>query len=192
MGTNHLRVSALAALLVLTGCGVRRAPVLVPPPFWIDNEERPDGLGATGLAQANPQGDLALQRTQALADARGRLSAKVRTRARNLCARLRLKVLASAADGTHLPVDPQVTRQFTQGVLKHLGATPLEGVATSAFWEDPANRTLYVFATLSRASLSQALGSAVQAQLRVMAGPGGPLLTLAPGTLADALSASNP
>ena len=191
MAVARWRAAAFTALL-LAGCGPHRGLTLAPPPYWIDNEERPDGLGATGLAQANPQGDLALQRVQAVTDARARLTAKVKARARDLGARLRPLILCPGPDGTLQPVAPEPMRHFTEGLLQALGAMPLEGIAVSAFWEDPVDHTLYVFATLSRASVTSALAAAVQAQWPRLALPGGPAPTLAPGALADAIAAANP
>ena len=183
--------TAAFALLLLAGCGVPRAPVAAPPPFWIDNEERPDGLGATGLAQANPQGDLALQRAQAMADARARLTAKVKGKARDLCARLRPRILVPGPDGTLQPAGSEVTHRFTEHLLQALGAAPLDGVATSAFWEDRADHTLYVFATLPRAQVAATLAAAIRDQVRVLATQGGPV-SLAPGALEEALATLKP
>lgn len=191
MGVRRGWASAFA-ILALAGCGTHRAPVLAPPPFWIDNEERPDGLGATGLAPVQAQGDLALQRAQAVADARARLAAKVKARARNLCARLRPQLLAKAPDGSAQPVDPEVMRRFTEDVLKALGPSALEEVTVSAFWEDPVDHTLYVFATVSRATVASALATAVEGRLQALAQGGGPGLALAPGALEEALAAANP
>jgi len=162
------------ALVGLVGCGPKQAPNTVPvtstpaknAPSWIDNEEIPDGLAATGIAQANPMGDKSLQRTVAIADARTKLAGKLKVRVQNMFSQLNQQVTTAAADTNQKPIKSDVMNRVIENVTRQLVDQELAGTSTRAFWTDPTDGNLYVFVVMTKDTMDRALAGAAQAQIK--------------------------
>ena len=161
------------ALAGLVGCGPKRAPNTVPvtttsvknAPAWIDNEEIPDGLAATGIAQANPMGDKSLQRTVAIADARTKLAGKLKVRVQNMFSQLNQQVTNASADGGK-PIKTDVMNRVIENVTRQLVDQELAGTSTRSFWSDPSDGNLYVFVVMTKDTLDRAMAGAAQGQIK--------------------------
>ena len=162
------------AILGLIGCGAKKEPTTVPvtttptrnAPSWIDNEEIPDGLAATGIAQANPMGDKSMQRTIALSDARSKLASKLKVRVQNMFSQLNQQVTNAASDGTKKPIKTDVMNRVIENVTRQLVDQDLAGTSPRAFWTDPADGNLYVFVVMTKETTDRALAGAAQSQIR--------------------------
>jgi hypothetical protein len=187
------------ALVGLVGCGPKQAPHTVPvtttpaknAPSWIDNEEIPDGLAATGIAQSNPMGDKSLQRTVAIADARTKLAGKLKVRVQNMFSQLNQQVTTASADGTKKPIKSDVMNRVIDNVTRQLVDQELAGTSTRAFWTDPNDGNLYVFVVMTRDTMDRALASAAQAQIKKEIAQGEQSLDKALDKLDAAIAASN-
>jgi hypothetical protein len=162
------------ALAGLLACGPKQAPNTIPvtttptknAPSWIDNEEIPDGLAAVGIAQSNPMGDKSMQRTVAIADARGKLAGKLKVRVQNMFSQLNQQVTTAAADGTKKPIKTDVMNRVIENVTRQLVDQELSGTSTRAFWTDPSDGNLYVFVVMTKETMDRALAGAAQNQIR--------------------------
>ena len=162
------------ALAGLVGCGPKKAPNTIPvtttparnAPSWIDNEEIPDGLAATGIAQPNPMGDKALQRTVAIADARTKLAGKLKVRVQNMFSQLNQQVTTAAADSSQKPIKADVVNRVIENVTRQVVDQELAGTSTRAFWTDPSDQNLYVFVVMTKDTVDHALANAAQTQIK--------------------------
>jgi hypothetical protein len=187
------------ALVGLVGCGPKQAPNTVPvtstpaknAPSWIDNEEIPDGLAATGIAQANPMGDKSLQRTVAIADARTKLAGKLKVRVQNMFSQLNQQVTTAAADTNQKPIKSDVMNRVIENVTRQLVDQELAGTSTRAFWTDPTDGNLYVFVVMTKDTLDRALAGAAQSQIKKEIAQGEKSLDHALDKLDAAIAASN-
>jgi hypothetical protein len=186
------------ALAGLVGCGPKQAPNTMPvtttpaknAPAWIDNEEIPDGLAATGIAQANPMGDKSLQRTTAIADARTKLAGKLKVRLQNMFSQLNQQVSTAAADGTKKPIRSDVMNRVIENVTRQLVDQELAGTSTRAFWTDPTDGSLYVFVVMTKDTMDRAMANAAQAQIKKEIAEGEQSLDKALDKLDAAIAAS--
>jgi hypothetical protein len=186
------------ALAGLVGCGPKQAPNTMPvtttpaknAPSWIDNEEIPDGLAATGIAQANPKGDKSLQRTTAIADARTKLAGKLKVRVQNMFSQLNQQVSTAAADGTKKPIRSDVMNRVIENVTRQLVDQELAGTSTRAFWTDPTDGSLYVFVVMTKDTMDRAMANAAQAQIKKEIAEGEQSLDKALDKLDAAIAAS--
>jgi hypothetical protein len=186
------------ALAGLVGCGPKQAPNTMPvtstpaknAPSWIDNEEIPDGLAATGIAQANPMGDKSLQRTTAIADARTKLAGKLKVRVQNMFSQLNQQVSTAAADGTRKPIRSEVMNRVIENVTRQLVDQELAGTSTRAFWTDPTDGSLYVFVVMTKDTMDRAMANAAQAQIKKEIAEGEQSLDKALDKLDAAIAAS--
>ena len=161
------------SLAGLVGCGSKQAPTTVPvtstptknAPAWIDNEEIPDGLAATGIAQANPMGDKSLQRTVAIADARTKLAGKLKVRVQNLFSQLNQQETTAASEGKK-PIKTDVMNRVIENVTRQVVDQELAGTSNRAFWTDPTDGNLYVFVVMTKESMDRALAGAARNQIR--------------------------
>jgi len=162
------------ALAGLVGCGPKKAPNTIPvtttparnAPSWIDNEEIPDGLAATGIAQPNPMGDKSLQRTVAIADARTKLAGKLKVRVQNMFSQLNQQVTTAAADSSQKPIKADVMNRVIENVTRQVVDQELAGTSTRAFWTDPSDQNLYVFVVMTKDTVDHALANAAQTQIK--------------------------
>jgi hypothetical protein len=166
-------VTLTSLLLALLACGTRtpgttagtpRGPREAPD--WIDHEELPDGLGAVGIAQPNPMGDKALQRTVGIADARARLAGKLKVRVQSMFSQLNQQVTTAAADPTRKPVRDDVMNRVVENVTRQLVDQELAGTSLRATWTDPRDGSLYVFLVMTRDATDRALAGAARNQIR--------------------------
>lgn len=182
----------------LVGCGPKRAPNTVPvtttsvknAPAWIDNEEIPDGLAATGIAQANPMGDKSLQRTVAIADARTKLAGKLKVRVQNMFSQLNQQVTNASADGGK-PIKTDVMNRVIENVTRQLVDQELAGTSTRSFWSDPSDGNLYVFVVMTKDTLDRAMAGAAQGQIKKELAQGEQSLEHALDKLDSAIAASS-
>jgi len=182
----------------LVGCGPKRAPNTVPvtttsvknAPAWIDNEEIPDGLAATGIAQANPMGDKSLQRTVAIADARTKLAGKLKVRVQNMFSQLNQQVTNASADGGK-PIKTDVMNRVIENVTRQLVDQELAGTSTRSFWSDPSDGNLYVFVVMTKDTLDRAMAGAAQGQIKKELAQGEQSLEHALDKLDAAIAASS-
>jgi hypothetical protein len=187
------------ALVGLVGCGHKQAPNTVPvtstptrnAPAWIDNEEIPDGLAATGIAQPNPMGDKSLQRTSAIADARTKLAGKLKVRVQNMFSQLNQQVTTAAADGTQKPIKSDVMNRVIENVTRQVVDQELAGTSTRSFWTDPADGSLYVFVVMTKDTMDRALAGAAQSQIKKEIADGEKSLDHALDKLDAAIAASS-
>ena len=188
------------ALLGLAGCGTQQAPNTVPvtttqtrnAPSWIDNEELPDGLGSVGIAQSNAAGDRSLQRSTAIADARGKLAGKLKVRVQNLFTRLNQQLTTASADVSAKPIKSDVMNRVMENVTRQLVDQELAGTTTRNFWNDPSDGTLYVFVVMTKDTLDRALAGAAQSEIRKEIAQGEPAMDKVLDKLEAALAASEP
>jgi hypothetical protein len=186
------------ALAGLVGCAPKLAPNTVPvtttsvknAPAWIDNEEIPDGLAATGIAQANPMGDKSLQRTVAIADARTKLAGKLKVRVQNMFSQLNQQVTNASADGGK-PIKTDVMNRVIENVTRQLVDQELAGTSTRSFWSDPSDGNLYVFVVMTKDTLDRALAGAAQGQIKKELAQGEQSLEHALDKLDAAIAASS-
>ena len=186
------------ALAGLVGCGPKQAPNTMPvtstpaknAPSWIDNEEIPDGLAATGIAQANPMGDKSLQRTTAIADARTKLAGKLKVRVQNMFSQLNQQVSTAAADGTRKPIRSEVMNRVIENVTRQLVDQELAGTSTRALWTGPTDGSLYVFVVMTKDTMDRAMANAAQAQIKKEIAEGEQSLDKALDKLDAAIAAS--
>jgi len=165
--------SAVVLALVGVACGEKPAPQANPvtttktsnAPAWIDNEEIPDGLAAVGIAQSNPMGDKAMQRTEAIADARTKLAGKLKVKVQNMFSQLQQRVTTAAA-GDKKPVKTDVMQRVTENVTRQLIDQELAGTSTRATWTDPADGNLYVFIVMTKETQDRALAGIAQKEIR--------------------------
>jgi len=182
----------------LVGCAPKHAPNTVPvtttpvktAPAWIDNEEIPDGLAATGIAQANPMGDKSLQRTVAIADARTKLAGKLKVRVQNMFSQLNQQVTTASADGGK-PIKTDVMNRVIENVTRQLVDQELAGTSTRSFWTDPSDGNLYVFVVMTKDTLDRALAGAAQGQIKKELAQGEQSLEHALDKLDAAIAASS-
>jgi len=178
------------ALAGLVGCAPKLAPNTVPvtttsvknAPAWIDNEEIPDGLAATGIAQANPMGDKSLQRTVAIADARTKLAGKLKVRVQNMFSQLNQQVTNASADGGK-PIKTDVMNRVIENVTRQLVDQELAGTSTRS--------NLYVFVVMTKDTLDRALAGAAQGQIKKELAQGEQSLEHALDKLDAAIAASS-
>jgi hypothetical protein len=188
------------ALAGLVGCGSRKGPEsrqvttvqARTAPSWTDNEEIPDGLGAVGIAQANPMDDKSFQRTTAIADARTKLAGKIRVRVQNLFSQLNQQIASAAQDGARKPVRGDLMNRVAENVTRQVVDQDLAGTTVRSFWQDPSDATLYVFVVMTRETLDRALAGAAQGQLRREIAQGEQSLDKALVKLDAAIAASEP
>ena len=188
------------ALAGLAGCGPKQGPDTVPvtstqskgAPSWIDNEEIPDGLASVGIAQVNPAGDKSMQRTVAIADARGKLAGKLKVRVQNLFSQVNQQVTAASKDGTKKPLLTDVMNRVVENVTRQLVDQELAGAGVRNFWNDPADGSLYVFVVMTRETMDRALAGAAQSQVRKEIAQGEQSLDQVLDKLDAALAASAP
>jgi hypothetical protein len=162
------------AMAGLVACGPKKGPTTTPvtttqtkgAPSWIDNEEIPDGLAAVGIAQANPMGDKAMQRTVAIADARGKLAGKLKVRVQNMFSQLNQQVTSASADGKAKPIKSDVMNRVIENVTRQLVDQELAGTTTRSFYVDPTDGNLYVFVVMTKDTMDRALAGAAQAQIK--------------------------
>jgi len=186
------------AMAGLVACGPKRGPATSPvtttqtkgAPSWIDNEEIPDGLAAVGIAQANPMGDKAMQRTAAAADARAKLAGKLKVRVQNMFSQLNQQVTTAAAEGKGKPVRSDVMNRVMENVTRQLVDQELVGATIRSFYIDPADGTLYVFMVMSKDSMDRAMAGAAQAQIKKEIADGEASLNTALDKLDAAIAAS--
>ena len=189
---------ALAALTTILACAHKQAPNTVPvtttqtrnAPAWIDNEEIPDGLAAVGIAQRNPMGDLSLQRSVALADARAKLAGKLKVRVQNLFSQLNQQVTTASADASKKPIKTDVMNRVIENVTRQLVDQTLAGTSTRATWTDSADGSLYLWVVMTRDSMDRALASSAQTQIKQEIAQGEQGLDAALDKLDAALAAS--
>ena len=188
------------ALVGLVGCAPKQAPNTVPvtttptknAPSWIDNEEIPDGLAATGIAQPNPMGDKSMQRTVAIADARTKLAGKLKIRVQNMFSQLNQQSTTAAADNTKKPIKTDVMNRVIENVTRQLVDQELAGTTTRGFWTDPSDGNLYVFVVMTKETMDRALAGAAQSQIRKEINQGEQSLDHALDKLDAAIAASEP
>jgi len=187
-----------STLLALVGCGAKgpaTAPVTTTTtrnaPAWIDNEEIPDGLGAVGIAQPNPMGDKALQRTTAIADARTKLAGKLKVRVQNMFTQLNQQVTTAAAETGQKPIKNDVMNRVIENVTRQLTDQTLVGASTRESWTDPQDGSLYVFVVMGKDTLDAALAASAKAQIHKEIAQGEQSLDAALGKLDSAIAASN-
>jgi len=164
---------ACAALLLLVGCGEKKKPQAVPvtttqtkgAPAWIDHEDIPDGLGAVGIAGPNLLGDKQMQRTEAQANGRSALAAKLRVRVQGMFSQL-IQRMNTAATTEKKPVKAEVMQRVQENVARQTVDETLSGSVPREFWTDPADGSLYVFMVMSRETVDRTLESIAKAQLR--------------------------
>jgi len=196
MHTKSLPVGVL--LLSLIACGAEKGPVTVPvtttttrnAPAWIDNEEIPDGIAATGIAQPNPMGDKGLQRTVALADARTKMAGKMKVRVQSMFRRLDQSVTTASADASKKPIKSDVMDRVIDNVTRQVINQELAGTNTRATWTDPSDGSLYLFLVMTKDSMDRALAGAAQSQIRKEIAQGEQSLTVALEKLDAAIAAS--
>ena len=164
--------AGLALLGLLVACGSpKTVPAATTPataknaPSWIDNEEIPDGLAATGIAQANAMGDKSLQRTVALADARNKLAGKLKVRVQSLFTKLDQEVTAASSDGKK-PIKSDVMQRVINNVERQLVNQELQGTSVRQWWLDPGDQSLYCFVVMTKDTLDKALAGAAQSAIR--------------------------
>jgi hypothetical protein len=105
-------------------------------PSWIDNLEP---FTAVGIEDPNPIGDLAFQRTAAIANGRTTLARDVETRARSLFQQLGQ---TSLAVGEKLR---SVNGQRAQEeIIRQVTDVPLTGTQARRFWTQPGTGRLFV------------------------------------------------
>ena len=188
------------ALVLVVGCGPKREPNTVPvtttsvknAPSWIDNEEIPDGLAATGISQPNPMGDKALQRTIAIADARAKLAGKLKVRVQSMFSQLNQQATNAAADGTTKPVKTDVMNRVIENVTRQLVDQDLVGTTIRSFWTDPSDGSLYVFVIMTKDSMDRALSGVAQKEIHKEIAQGERSLDHALDKLDAAIAASEP
>lgn len=167
---------ATAVVLALVGiaCGEKPAPQANPvtttktsnAPAWIDNEEIPDGLAAVGIAQSNPMGDKAMQRTEAIADARTKLAGKLKVRVQNMFSNLTQRVQTAAQADGKKPVKSDAMQRVTENVTRQIIDQELAGTSTRATWTDPADGNLYVFVVMTKETMDKAMQGIAQKEIR--------------------------
>jgi hypothetical protein len=171
-----MRVSCIlpvsAILLALLGCGQKKAPQALPvtttqtkgAPAWIDHEEIPDGLAAVGIAGSNLMGDKQLQRTEAQANGRTALAAKIQVRVQGMFSQLTQR-MNTAASGEKKPAKAEVMQRVQENVTRQVVNETLSGSVPREFWVDPADGSLYVFMVMSKDTVDKTLANTAQAQL---------------------------
>ncbi len=192
-----LVLPASLALISLVACG-EKSPKATPTtttqtkgaPTWIDNEEIPDGLAAVGIAQPNPMGDKAMQRTDALADARTKMAAKIKVRVQNMFSQLQQRV-TTAASGDKKPVKSDVMQRVQESVSRQLIDQELSGTSARNFWTDPVDGNLYVNVVMTKETMDRALSGVAQNQIRKEIAQGEQALESALDKLDAAIAASN-
>jgi hypothetical protein len=171
-----------SVLLSLAGCAPQQAPVATPvtstptrnAPAWIDQEEVAGGLAAVGIAQPNPMGDKAMQRTTAVADARSKLAGKLKVRVQHLFTLLNQQVTEASA-GTQ-PVKSDAMNRVMESVTRQLVDQELVGATTRATWTDAQDGSLYLLLTMTREAADRAMASATKTEIRKQIAQGQPHL----------------
>ena len=166
-----LQLSLAIAILALA-CGPRTAPATAPAatppardaPAWIDHEEIPDGLAAVGIAQPNPMGDKALQRTVAVADARTRLAGKLKVRVQSLFSQLNQQVTAAGSGAQ--PIQSDLMNRVLENVSRQVLDQELVGASARATWTDPRDGSLYLHLAMTREAADRALAGATKTELK--------------------------
>ncbi len=135
-------------------------------PAWVDHEEIPDGLAAVGIAQPNPMGDKAFQRTTAVADARAKLAGKLKVRVQSMFTQLNQQVTTDAAGAGEKPIRQDVMNRVINNVTRQLVDQELVGASTRATWTDPSDGSLYLFLVMGRDNVNAALASTAKVEIR--------------------------
>jgi len=191
--------TAAATLATLLACAPMQVPATNPvtttqtrnAPAWIDNEEIPDGLGAVGIAQANPMGDKGLQRTVAVADARTKLAGKLKVRVKNMFSQLNQQVTAANAGTGAKPVKTDVMNRVIENVTRQVVDQELAGTNTRATYVDPGDGDLYVFVVMTKESMAQAMAGAARKAINREIAQGEASLDKALDKLDTAIAAAN-
>jgi hypothetical protein len=182
--TLRTNLSLGIVLLSLAGCAPRQAPVATPvtstatrdAPAWIDQEEVPGGLAAVGIAQPNPMGDKAMQRTVAVADARTKLAGKLKVRVQHLFTLLNQQVTEASAGTGAQAVKTDAMNRVMESVTRQLVDQELVGATTRATWTDAQDGSLYLLLTMTREATDRALASATKTEIRKQIVQGQPQL----------------
>jgi hypothetical protein len=165
-------LAASAMLFGLVACGEKAEPQAIPvtttqtkgAPAWIDHETVSDGLAAVGIAAANPLKDKQMQRTEAMANGRSNLAAKLKIRVQSAFNQLTQQMkLTTSAD--RMPVSSEVMQRVQENVSHLLVDQELSGSTPREFWTDPADGTLYVFMVISKENVDSALSTIAKAQI---------------------------
>jgi len=186
------------ALTGLVACGPKQAPATAPvtttaarnAPSWIDNEEIADGLAAVGIAQPNPMGDKGLQRTVAVADARGKLAGKLKVRVQNMFSQLNQQVTTASSDASKKPIKVDVMNRVIENVTRQVIDQELAGTNTRGTYVDPSDGSLYMFVVMTKDSMDTALASSAKAQIKKEIAQGEVSLNAALDKLDAAIAAS--
>ncbi len=194
---RSLVLPAAATLLTLMACGEKKPqplPVTTTQtkgaPAWIDNEEIPDGLAAVGIASQNISKDKAMQRADALLNARSNMAAKLKARVQNMFSQLTQRV-NTASSTEKKPIQAEVMQRVQENVTRQLVDQTLAGSAPRDFWTDPSDGNLYVLVVISKGSLEKAMASNAQEQLRKEIAQGEKALEAALDKLDAAIAASS-
>ena len=167
------------ALLGLLACGapattpapVTTATTVKNAPSWIDNEEIPDGIAATGISQPNAMGDKSLQRTIALGDARTKLAGKLKVRVQAQLSKLNQDVNTASAEGKK-PINSEVMQRVIDNVERQIINQDLQGTSVRQWWLDPADKNLYCFLVMTKDTMDKAIAGAAHNALRKEIGQG--------------------
>nr|WP_320131919.1 LPP20 family lipoprotein [uncultured Holophaga sp.] len=170
---------ALASCLTILALGVacgdqapQTTPVTTTPtksaPAWVDNPNIPEGLADVGIAQANPMGDKAMQRTTALADARTRLAGQLKVRVQNMFSQLNQQVTTATSNSPKngKPLKSDVMQRVTENVTRNLVDQELQGATVREWWLDPSDGSLYCHLVMSKETLERVMQQQAQKEIR--------------------------
>lgn len=141
-------------------------------PAWVGQEDSATVVGSVGTA-AIIGNDRHAQRQAAVADGRLKLVAKVAVRTHD-----RLESLKKKAGEAAAAVDATVVERVALEASKALGTSKLGRVSPSQMWNNPDDRSIYVYLTVEAASLDKWVDEAVETQLKREAEGGTPVQPL--------------
>lgn len=164
-----MRPSLLAAALVVTPI-LAQAPKGMPE--WVFQEDSEKVVSGVGTA-AIMGNDRHQQRMAAVNDGRLKLGAKVAARVQ-----ARVEGLQKKAGEAAAALDPAVLERVTTETAKALASARVGKVTPTQMWNNPDDRSLFVYLSLEAPALDKWLDEALEAQLKTELGCGRPVQPL--------------
>lgn len=187
----------------LSGCASHTPLESLPPiavtttqtkgaPTWIDNEESMPGvITAVGISQPNPLGDKAMQRTEALGDARLKLAQKISVKVQGVFNQLDQHLKSGGSlDSSGKPMKTDVMSRMVENTTSQIVNVELSGASARQFYTDPVNGDLYVQLVLTKETLDKMLTSSASNMMRKEIANGSTDLQSALGRLNEAIEKS--
>lgn len=138
-------------------------------PAWVDSPNIPDGLADVGIAQSNPMGDKAMQRSTALADARAKLAGQMKVRVQNMFSQLNQQVTTAASNTAQKggkPIKNDVMQRVIENVTRNVIDQELQGATVREWYLDPTDGSLYCHLVMSKETMERVMQQQAQKEIR--------------------------